>query len=83
MKGATLGMSTAVSAIPQGSAAGFGSFIVSQAAKYYLEHGASWGGEAPKAVVNRILQQTDKRSVIEHLRAEIKKKLATNPHAKK
>lgn len=82
MKGMTIGMSTAVSAIPQGSAAGFGSYIVGQAAKYYLEHGSSWGGEAPKAVVSRILEQTDKQSVIEHLRAEIKRKLSTNPHAK-
>lgn len=82
MKGATFGMSTAISAIPQGSAAGFGSYIVGQAAKYYLEHGSSWGGEAPKSVVHRILETTDKQSVLEHLRAEIKRKLTTNPHAK-
>jgi uncharacterized protein (DUF697 family) len=81
MKGLTLGMTTAVSAIPQGSAAGFGSYIVGQAAKYYFEHGASWGGEAPKAVVSRILDQTDKQSVLEHLRDEIRRKLTTNPHA--
>jgi small GTP-binding protein len=82
MKGMTLGMTTAVSAIPQGSAAGFGSYIVGKSAKYYLEHGASWGGEAPKAVVSRILEETDKQSVLEHLRDQIKQKLATNPHAK-
>jgi hypothetical protein len=76
-------MSIAVSAIPQGSAAGFGSYIVGLAAKYYLEHGSSWGGEAPKTVVSRILDETDKKSVIEHLRAEIKRKLVSNPHAKK
>ncbi|HTN75427.1 MAG TPA: GTP-binding protein [Pirellulaceae bacterium] len=82
MKGFTVGLSTAVSAIPQGSAAGFGSYIVGQAAKYYLEHGSSWGGEAPKSVVSRILEQTDKQSVLEHLREEIKRKLSTNPHAR-
>lgn len=79
----TGGLSIAVSAIPQGSAAGFGSYIVGLAAKYYFEHGSSWGGEAPKTVVNRILEQTDKQSIIENLRAEIKRKLSTNPHAKK
>lgn len=83
MKGATLGLSTAVSAIPQGSAAGFGSYIVGQATKYYLEHGSSWGGEAPKQVVARILETTDKQSVLDHLRAEIQRKLAKNPHARK
>lgn len=82
MKGMTLGFSTAVSAIPQGSAAGFGSYIVGQAAKYYLEHGSSWGGESPKSVVSRILESTDKQSVLEHLRDEIKRKLSTNRYAK-
>lgn len=82
MKGMTVGFSTAVSAIPQGSAAGFGSYIVGQAAKYYLEHGSSWGGESPKAVVTRILETTDKQSVLEHLREEIRGKLAVNRHAR-
>jgi GTP-binding protein Era len=82
MKGMTFGMSTAVSAIPQGSAAGFGSYIVGQAARYYLEHGSSWAGESPKAIVNRILETTDKQSVLEHLRDEIRRKLSTNRHAK-
>jgi small GTP-binding protein len=79
----TGGMSVAVSAIPQGSAAGFGSYIVGLAAKYYLEHDSSWGKEGPKTVVRRILEETDKKSIIEHLRDEIKRKLTTNPHAKK
>lgn len=82
MKGMTLGMTTAVSAIPQGSAAGFGSYIVGQAAKFYLEHGSSWGGESPKAVVSRILETTDKQSVLEHLRDEIRRKIAFNRHSR-
>jgi small GTP-binding protein len=80
-KGLTLGAGTVLTALPQGAAAGYGSFIVGQSAKYYLEHGASWGGEAPKTVVTRILQSTDKQSVLEHLRAEIKKKIRINRHA--
>ena len=50
-KGLTFGTGTVLTALPQGAAAGYGSYIVGQAAKYYFEHGASWGGEAPKAVV--------------------------------
>jgi GTP-binding protein Era len=82
-KGATGGLGTALTAVPQGAAAGYGSYIVGQAAKYYFEHGASWGGQSPKAVVHRILEQTDKQSVLEHLKDEIKKKMQLNPHAAK
>jgi uncharacterized protein (DUF697 family) len=80
-KGLTLGAGTVLTALPQGAAAGYGSFIVGQAAKYYLEHGASWGGEAPKAVVSRILESTDKQSVLRQLQAEIQKKIRLNRHA--
>ena len=71
-----------LTALPQGAAAGYGSYIVGQAAKYYFEHGASWGGEAPKAVVTRILEATDKQSVLERLKAEINAKLRLNKYAK-
>lgn len=80
-KALTVGYGTLLTAIPQGAAAGFGSYIVGQSAKYYLEHGASWGDESPKSVVRRILQQTDKQSVLRHLKDEIKKKLQFNRHA--
>jgi len=81
-KGLTLGTGTVLTALPQGAAAGYGSYIVGQAAKYYFEHGASWGGEAPKAVVSRILEATDKQSVLERLKAEINAKLKLNKYAR-
>ncbi len=81
-KGLTFGTGTALTALPQGAAAGYGSYIVGQAAKYYFEHGASWGGEAPKAVVSRILEATDKQSVLQRLKAEISAKLRINKYAK-
>lgn len=74
----TFGASTAVSAIPQAAAAGYGSYIVGQAAKYYFENGASWGNEAPKTIVRRILDETDKDSVLESLKDEIKNKIRSN-----
>lgn len=80
-KGATFGLGTALTAIPQGAAAGYGSYIVGQAAKFYFENGASWGGQSPKAVVRDILNQTDKQSVLIHLKDEIKKKMLVNPHS--
>ncbi len=80
-KGLTLGYGTPLTALPQGAAAGYGSFVVGQAAKYYFEHGSSWGGETPKTVIRRILKETDKSSVIAELREEIRSRLAHNPHA--
>ena len=82
-KGLTFGFGTALTAVPQGAAAGYGSFIVGQAAKYYFEHGSSWGGKSPKTVVRQILKETDKSSVLDHLKNEIKNKMHLNPHAGK
>lgn len=79
-KALTLGYGTVLTAIPQGAAAGYGSYIVGQAARYYFEHGASWGHEGPKAVVHRILEETDKQSVLIRLKTELRKKLQGNVH---
>jgi len=81
-KALTAGYGTLLTAVPQGAAAGFGSYIVGQASKFYFEHGSSWGGESPKEVVRRILDETDRHSVLEHLKDEIKQRILTNPHAK-
>lgn len=80
-KALTLGYGTVLTAVPQGAAAGYGSYIVGHAARYYFEHGASWGTEGPKAVVHRLLEETDKQSVISRLKDEIRSKLQFNPHA--
>jgi uncharacterized protein (DUF697 family) len=83
LKGLTLGKSTLLTAVPQGLAGGFGSYIVGQAAQYYFEHGGSWGSESPKSVAHRILATTDKASVLDRLRAEITKRLASNPYGRR
>ena len=75
----TLG--TALTIIPQGAAAGFSSYIIGQAAKHYFEHGGSWGANSPKQVVKQILAQTDRDSVLQHIKDEIRKKLDWNRHA--
>jgi GTPase len=81
IKTLTAGTGTLVTAPVQGAAAGYGSYIVGQAAKYYLEHGASWGGKSPKAVVADIIANTDKDSVIQRLKEEVRNKMRRNPHA--
>jgi small GTP-binding protein len=82
-KAVTGGWGTLLTALPQGAAAGYGSYIVGQAARYYFEHGASWGQQGPKRVVTRILENTDKQSVLQRLKEEIKKKISMNRHAGK
>ena len=75
----TLG--TALTLLPQGAAAGYSSYIIGQAAKYYFEHGGSWGAESAKSVVSQILDETDKDSILNHLKDEIRRRLSVNRHA--
>jgi small GTP-binding protein len=82
-KGLTLGFGTVATALPQGAAAGWGSYIVGESARYYFEHGASWGPQGPKRVITQILENTDKRSVLQRLKDEIKKKISLNRYAGK
>jgi small GTP-binding protein len=82
-KAVTMGKGTLVTAIPQGAAAGYGSYIVGMAAMYYLEHGSSWGSDGPKVVVKGILESIDKESIIQQLKEEIGKRIHLNRHAKK
>ena len=80
-KGLTVGLGSALTLIPQGAAAGFSSYIIGRAAKYYFEHGGSWGSGSAKSVVKEILENTDRDSVLNHLKDEIRQKLAWNRHA--
>ncbi len=79
-KAVTFGFGAVLTALPQGAAAGYGSYIVGRAAKYFFEHGSTWGGESPKIVIKRILAETDKNSVLNHLKDEIRGKILRNRH---
>lgn len=83
LKGLTFGLATVLTAIPQGAAAGYASVIVGNAAKFYLEHNASWGEADAKTVVKNILSETDKKSVFKKLEASIRERIKRNGHAKK
>lgn len=78
----TLSAATPFTILPQGAAAGYSSYIVGHASKYYFEHGASWGAAGPKQVVKSILARTDKKSIVANLKKEIQNKLGHNRHAK-
>jgi len=74
---------TLVTALPQGAAAGYGTYIVGKAAKFYFENGSSWGTEGPKTVVTQIIGSIDKDSIMQQFKNEIGKKLLVNRHSKK
>ncbi len=80
-KAVTLSFGTVLTMLPQGAAAGFSSYIIGRAAQHYFEHGGSWGMSNAKSVVKQILADTDKDSVIGHLKDELRRKLAFNRHA--
>ncbi|MGH9627928.1 MAG: GTP-binding protein [Bryobacteraceae bacterium] len=82
MKATSMGAATVLTALPQGLAAGYGSYIVGQAAKYYLEHGASWGDAGPKTIVRRILENAEKDSIMEKLRSEVSRKIERTAEAR-
>ena len=80
IKAGSFGVGTVLTALPQGLAAGYGSHIVGQAAKYYLEHGASWGDAGPKTVVRRILENSQRDSILDKLRDEVSRRIE-NPES--
>ncbi len=62
-------------AMTQATVAGVSSYGIGQVTKTYLANGASWGDEAPKAVVKRILNSLDETSILNRIKAELQAKL--------
>ena len=58
-------------AIAQATLAGFGSYRVGKAAQIYLEQGCTWGEQGADTVIQEILSQVDRTTVIYHLRQEL------------
>ena len=80
-KGMTLHGGVLLTAVPQGVAAGYGAYIVGQASKVYFENGASWGPEGAKHVIRRILDSTDRESILQRFREELLLRLDRNVHS--
>lgn len=58
-------------AIAQGAVAGYGTYIVGKAAQVYLERGCNWGEFGSNAVIEEILAQVPKESIIYRLQQEL------------
>lgn len=57
-------------AITQGAIAGYGTYLVGQAAQVYLEKGCTWGEYGIDTVIQEIINQCDRDTVIYRLRRE-------------
>lgn len=66
-----------VVALAMGATAGWTSYVLGHAAKEYLQHGCQWGERGIKTVIADILAQAKADSVMEKLRDDLRKKIAS------
>ncbi|MBB5209439.1 GTP-binding protein [Chiayiivirga flava] len=79
LKGASAGLSTLVTAGAQGALAWYATLLIARAAERYLAQGKSWGELGPKRVVQDIVADLDRDSVLREARAEILARLRDQP----
>jgi small GTP-binding protein len=72
--GATLGPYISV-ALTQAGVAGVSSYGIGQVTKAYLQAGATWGPDGPKAVISKILANLDESSILNRIKSELQVKL--------
>jgi hypothetical protein len=58
-------------AIAQGAIAGYGTYIVGKAAQVYLENGCNWGEFGSNAVIEEILSEMPRDTIVYRLRQEL------------
>lgn len=57
--------------VAQGAIAGYGAYLVGQAAQAYLQRGCTWGESGPATAIEEILSQVDRDSILDRLRQEL------------
>ena len=75
LKVGTIGLSTVLTAGAQGAVAYYSTYVVGRIAGEYLAKGKSWGEGGPKHVVQRILDDLDRETVLRDARREIRARL--------
>jgi small GTP-binding protein len=66
-------------ALTQGALAGYGTYIVGQAAQKYLEQGCSWGPMGSNTVIQEIFTRIDPNTLIYRLQQELSGLESTTP----
>lgn len=60
------------SAVIQGGIAGYGAYTIGKAAQVYLEKGCTWGQFGASTVIQEILSQVDKNTILYRLKSELR-----------
>lgn len=71
LKTVSVGLSTSVTAVAQGSLAYYATYLVGKIASYYFVQGYSWGDDGPKQVAKNIVKQLDRDSILQEARSQI------------
>jgi hypothetical protein len=58
-------------ALTQAGVAGFSTYGIGQVVKTYLANGADWGPQGPQSVVQEILANLDKDSILRRIKADL------------
>lgn len=75
LKTTSFGLSTVLTASAQGAVAYYSSYVIGLAANRYFAQGRSWGEGGPKQMVQDILDDLDRDSILAEARAEITARL--------
>ena len=71
LKTLSAGFSVTVTAGAQGALAYYATYLVGRAAEQYFRRGKSWGDDGPKRVVEEILADVDRDSILIQARGDI------------
>jgi hypothetical protein len=71
LKGGSLGLSTLLTGAAQGAVAYYATYVVGRAAQRYFQQGRSWGELGPKRMVQDILEDIDRDSLLAEAREAI------------
>lgn len=75
LKGISAGLSTLLTASAQGVAAYYGTYLVGKACEEYFKKGASWGEDGPEKVLDTMLENIDKETILAEAKADIQRVL--------
>jgi len=71
LKTVSVGLSTSITAVAQGSLAYYATYLVGKIATHYFKSGYSWGEDGPKKVAQKIVKQLDRDSILLEARSQI------------
>lgn len=75
LKGLSAGLSTVLTASAQGVAAYYGTYLVGKACEEYFKKGAGWGDQGAEKVLQDMLDNIDKDTILSEAKADIQRVL--------